>query len=692
MHPFRKEPRTRCDVLVTGGAGFIGSHLCRRLVERGLDVVAIDNFDPFYDPAVKRAGLRDMPEAGCFRLVEADVADARETDAALAAAGVAGAEVVVHLAARAGVRPSILEPLLYARVNLDGTVGALELARRLGCGRFVFGSSSSVYGDGDRVPFREDADVDRPISPYAATKRGGELLCRTYHHLYGLSVACLRFFTVYGPRQRPDLAIHKFTRLLAAGHPVPVYGDGGSERDYTWVDDVVQGIEGAVEYTGAHPCAFEVFNLGESRTTSLRRLVDLISGSLHVVPRIRPLPAQAGDVRRTFADVSRARALLGYAPSTPVEEGIPRFVEWFLSARETPSAAPPRPPEVPALRIAPAGGAAAPEASRTLRALGAAAILAAGALLHGCAGGAPPAADPAPRAAVQAADPGALRQRIAERAQALPPGGDPTEPRIGPNDVLEVRVFEAEELSGSVRVSGQGEVSLPLLGAVRAADLTARQFEAALVDRLRGRYVRDPHVTVQITEMQSRPVSVLGAVRQPGIFQLRGARSLLEVLAMAGGLAPDAGAEVVLRRANDATEEVDLYALLDADPGAGTRVYPGDVVSVKRAGMVYVVGEVNKPGAFPLTGGEPVTVLRAVALGGGLRPGATRSRVHLVRTAPDGRRATSTVDLGRVLAGRSADPPLQADDVLYVPNNSARSFTLGAVDVLVRMVTLRAVF
>lgn len=327
---------------MTGGAGFIGSHLCRRLAERGEDVVALDNFDPFYDPAVKRSAVRELHGAGRFQLVEADIRDPAGMDSGLREAGVDGAEVVVHLAARAGVRPSIQEPLLYSRVNLDGTVAVLELARRLGCARFVFGSSSSVYGDGEKVPFSEGDEVDRPISPYAATKRAGELLCRTYRELYGLSVVCLRFFTVYGPRQRPDLAIHKFTRLLAAGRPVPVFGDGGTERDYTWVDDILMGVEGAIAYTAAHPGAFELFNLGESRTTTLARLVELISASLGVTPRIRRLPPQPGDVRRTFADVARARALLGYAPATPVEVGIPRFVDWFLADAAAGRAAPPR--------------------------------------------------------------------------------------------------------------------------------------------------------------------------------------------------------------------------------------------------------------------------------------------------------------------------------------------------------------
>ncbi|HEX5726463.1 MAG TPA: GDP-mannose 4,6-dehydratase [Longimicrobiaceae bacterium] len=320
-------------VVVTGGAGFIGSHLCASLVRAGHTVFAVDNFDPFYDPALKRAGVAGLAAAGDFRLVEADVRDLAGMEAGLAAAGAGGVEVVVHLAARAGVRPSIEEPYLYSQVNLDGTVAALELARRAGTARFVFGSSSSVYGNQARVPFVEDEPADRPISPYAATKRGGELLCHSYAHLHGLSVAALRFFTVYGPRQRPDLAIHKFSRLMAAGEAVPLFGDGSTERDYTWVDDIVQGVEGAIGFTAGRSGAFEVFNLGESRTVSLARLVELLAEAFGIEPRIRRLPPQPGDVERTCADVTKARALLGYTPRVQIEEGIARFVDWFRGHR-----------------------------------------------------------------------------------------------------------------------------------------------------------------------------------------------------------------------------------------------------------------------------------------------------------------------------------------------------------------------
>lgn len=322
-------------LLVTGGAGFIGGHLCRRLLDRGDSVVCVDNLDSFYDPAIKRATLASLGGSDRFRFVEADISEAGPVEAALAAAGVGegGVDAIVHLAARAGVRPSIEQPELYTRVNVDGTVAMLELARRLGTRAFVFGSSSSVYGNSAAVPFREDDPAAEPISPYAATKRAGELLCHAHSHLHGLSVACLRFFTVYGPRQRPDLAIHKFARLMSAGEAIPFFGDGSTRRDYTYVDDIVQGVEGAIGYALANPGAFRVFNLGESDTVSLARLVELLGAALGVEPRLQRLPAQPGDVERTFADVSRARAELGYAPRVGIEEGIPRFVEWFRSAR-----------------------------------------------------------------------------------------------------------------------------------------------------------------------------------------------------------------------------------------------------------------------------------------------------------------------------------------------------------------------
>ena len=311
---------------MTGGAGFIGGHLCQRLLDRGDDVVCVDSFDTFYDPAIKRGAAAALARSPRFRLVEGDVRDVARLERALAGDGV---EAIVHLAARAGVRPSIEDPVLYAQVNVEGTVATLELARRLGVKPFVFGSSSSVYGDSSAVPFREDERVAAPISPYAATKRAGELLCHSYAHLHGLAVVCLRFFTVYGPRQRPDLAIHKFARMMAAGEPIPFYGDGSTRRDYTFVDDITQGIEGGIAYATAHPGCFEIFNLGESETIPLSRLVEILGAAMGVEPRLRRLPEQPGDVDQTFADITRARTLLGYAPEVGIVEGIRRFVEWF---------------------------------------------------------------------------------------------------------------------------------------------------------------------------------------------------------------------------------------------------------------------------------------------------------------------------------------------------------------------------
>ncbi|MEJ2504024.1 MAG: GDP-mannose 4,6-dehydratase [Gemmatimonadota bacterium] len=313
-------------ILLTGAAGFIGSHLTERLLDDGASVVGVDNFDPFYDPAEKRANLVTASRHPRFTLVEADCADLPGLRNALADREF---EVIVHLAAKAGVRPSIEDPMAYARANLTATQAVLQLARERETRRFIFGGSSSVYGNNRKVPFAESDPVTRPISPYAATKRAGELLCHTFHHLFGISVLSLRFFTVYGPRQRPDLAIRKFGTLMLRGEPVPMFGDGSTERDYTWIGDIINGVSSAIRYTAEHPDAFEVINLGGSRTTDLRRLIQLIGDALGVDPEIRQLPMQPGDVLRTYADVSKARSLLGYDPSTDIEDGIPRFARWL---------------------------------------------------------------------------------------------------------------------------------------------------------------------------------------------------------------------------------------------------------------------------------------------------------------------------------------------------------------------------
>ena len=312
------------NVLVTGGAGFIGSHLVERLLGEGRwRVHVVDDFNDFYDPAVKRRNVAPHLSREDFRLTEADI---RDRDALESVFRESAFDCVVHLAARAGVRPSLVEPLLYAETNIRGTLNLLERARAHGVRQFVFGSSSSVYGENEKVPFSEDDPVGRPISPYAATKAAGELLCHTYSHLWGLRCVCLRFFTVYGARQRPDLAIHKFARLISEGRPLPVFGDGTTRRDYTFIDDIIAGVRAAIDYEAS---AFEVFNLGESRTVSLSELIALLERGLGREALIERRPTQPGDVPQTFADISKARRLLGYDPQTPIEEGIRRFVEWF---------------------------------------------------------------------------------------------------------------------------------------------------------------------------------------------------------------------------------------------------------------------------------------------------------------------------------------------------------------------------
>jgi len=319
-------------VLVTGGAGFIGSHLTRRLLARGDAITVLDDFNDFYDPARKRENVAPLVGQPGYRLVEGDIRDERLVDRLFSEGDF---DAVVHLAARAGVRPSLREPILYEDVNCIGTLRLLEAARRHGPEIFLFGSSSSVYGINEKVPFAEDDEVNQPISPYATTKRTGELLCYNYHHLYGLRTACLRFFTVYGPGQRPEMAIHKFTDLLWAGKPVPMYGDGSSRRDYTYVDDIVDGLVAALDLAPG----FEILNLGGADTTALSDLVHWLAEELAVAPRIDYLPAQPGDVPITYADVSKAARLLGYSPKVPIREGLRRFVSWFRERAERARAA-----------------------------------------------------------------------------------------------------------------------------------------------------------------------------------------------------------------------------------------------------------------------------------------------------------------------------------------------------------------
>jgi UDP-glucuronate 4-epimerase len=309
-------------VLVTGAAGFIGSTLCEALTQRGDVVVGLDNFQPFYDPSIKRANLTGLIKRSNFTFVEGDIRDAERLTQLFSTQRF---DAVIHLAAMAGVRPSIQDPMLYTDINLTGSMRLFEAMRAHGCKRMMFGSSSSVYGGSTEVPFREDQTADRPVSPYAATKRAGEVLAHAYHHLFGFTIACLRFFTVYGPRQRPEMAIHQFTRLIDQGKPVPFFGDGSSRRDYTYVDDIVDGIVRALDRANG----FAIYNLGGHKTTSLKELVELIESRLGKQAVLNRLPDQPGDVPITYADITRAHADLGYAPRTPIDDGVTKFVAWY---------------------------------------------------------------------------------------------------------------------------------------------------------------------------------------------------------------------------------------------------------------------------------------------------------------------------------------------------------------------------
>lgn len=309
-------------ILVTGGAGFIGSHLCERLLNDGNTVYCWDNFNDYYDPNLKRKNLASALKNPRFFLFEQDILDLPALHNFFENHH---PEVVVHLAARAGVRPSIQQPVLYEQVNVQGTIHLLELSRSFGVAKFIFASSSSVYGANTKVPFSESDNVDFPISPYAATKKAGELICYTYHKLYGLPVTCLRFFTVYGPRQRPDMAIHKFARMMWDGKKIPVFGDGKSRRDYTYYTDILQGILASIERC----FGYHIYNLGESQTVELLSLIHLLEEALGRKAQIEFLPEQPGDVPVTFADISKARRELGYAPQVPIEEGIRLFADWF---------------------------------------------------------------------------------------------------------------------------------------------------------------------------------------------------------------------------------------------------------------------------------------------------------------------------------------------------------------------------
>lgn len=314
-------------ILVTGGAGFIGSHLCERLLKENYEVVCLENFNDFYNPKIKEDNITDLLKYENFILVRGDILDVKLLEKIFAENKI---DKIIHLAAIAGVRPSLVAPTKYIEVDIKGTVNLLEVAKKYKIEQFIFGSSSSVYGINSKIPFSEEDRVDLQISPYATAKRSGELYCATYHHLYGIPITILRFFTVYGPRQRPDMAIHKFTKLMRQGKPIPVFGNGESKRDYTYISDAVEGIVKSIERI----YNFEIFNIGNSETVKLRELIEIIADKLNVNPKIEQLPEQLGDVPITCADISKAKRMLGYNPSTSIELGIENFVNWYLIKKD----------------------------------------------------------------------------------------------------------------------------------------------------------------------------------------------------------------------------------------------------------------------------------------------------------------------------------------------------------------------
>jgi len=313
-------------ILVTGCAGFIGSHLTEKLIKSGGEIVGVDNFNSFYNPRFKEENIKPLLKKKNFRLYRTDIRDKKEIGQIFKREK---PERVIHLAARAGVRPSLEKPLLYQQVNIGGTLNILEGCRKHQAKQLIFASSSSVYGGQTKVPFSENDPADRPISPYAATKRAGELLCHTYHHLYDLPITCLRFFTVYGPKGRPDMAPYLFTQSISREKEIKMFGDGTSQRDYTYIDDIVAGILGAVD----KKLDFEIINLGNSKTIRLKYFIGLIGRLLNKKPRIKQVPEQPGDVPLTYADISKAKKLLGYNPETSIEKGMEKFISWYQKER-----------------------------------------------------------------------------------------------------------------------------------------------------------------------------------------------------------------------------------------------------------------------------------------------------------------------------------------------------------------------
>jgi len=309
-------------VLVTGGAGFIGSHLLERLGQSDAELVCLDDFNDYYDPAIKRKNIARLLERKRIVLIEGDICDYALLENIFKAKEI---ETIVHIAARAGVRPSLLDPALYAKVNCIGTVNLLEMARIYGVRKFLFASTSAVYGANEKAPFCEDDPVERQISPYAATKRACELFCKSYNELYKIPVCCIRFFTVYGPRQRPDMAIHKFTKASFEEREFEMFGDGSSARDYTYISDIIDGTTAALDLD----FKFEIINLGDSRMIKLRELIRLLEKAIGKRAKVNRAPLQPGDVPRTYADITKAERLLGYSPRYPIEKGIEEFVKWY---------------------------------------------------------------------------------------------------------------------------------------------------------------------------------------------------------------------------------------------------------------------------------------------------------------------------------------------------------------------------
>lgn len=314
-------------ILVTGGAGFIGSHVVDRLLADNYRVVVIDNFNDFYDPILKRRNIEMHLEHVNYVLYEGDICNVDLLEDIFSKYVISA---VIHLAARAGVRPSLEQPVLYQQVNVAGTQNVFECCRKYQVKKCLFASSSSVYGINNKIPFAEEDPIFKPISPYAATKASGELLAHVYSHLYDIQILCLRFFTVYGPRQRPDLAINKFTRLIDTGNPLPFYGDGTTLRDYTYIEDIVAGIMGAFHYSATN---YEVVNLGNSNTVSLKELIDVLEDTIGKRAILDKMPLQPGDVPKTYADISKARNLFGFNPSTTINQGIKKYIEWYRESK-----------------------------------------------------------------------------------------------------------------------------------------------------------------------------------------------------------------------------------------------------------------------------------------------------------------------------------------------------------------------